>query len=81
MALLSDAGSTRAWRIVRQWILQRDQHVCWLCGRKGANSVDHVVPRERGGTDELGNLRAAHASCNSRRGARTPVAPATSRTW
>lgn len=79
--ILRTTGSTRAWRVRRAFVLARDGYVCWLCGRAGANSVDHVVPRERGGTDDLGNLRAAHLSCNSRRGARTPVAPAPSRAW
>lgn len=29
---------------------------------------DHVVPRSRGGTDEIGNQRPAHKVCNERRG-------------
>lgn len=79
--MLRPGGSTRAWRVRRAFVLQRDHWVCWLCGRAGADSVDHVIPRERGGTDDLGNLRAAHLSCNLRRGVRTPVAPAPSRRW
>ncbi|MFW9180579.1 HNH endonuclease [Corynebacterium striatum] len=41
---------------------------CHLCGRDGADSADHVVPRSLGGPDELANLRPAHRSCNFRRG-------------
>jgi 5-methylcytosine-specific restriction endonuclease McrA len=44
--------------------------VCWLCGGEGADSLDHVIPRSLGGTDELGNLRPAHRACNARRGNR-----------
>lgn len=43
--------------------------ICHLCGCDGADTADHIVPRSRGGTDELANLRPAHRSCNSRRGA------------
>lgn len=51
----------------RRRILERDGYVCWICGGPGANSVDHVIPRARGGTDDDDNLRAAHLSCNSGR--------------
>ena len=60
----------------------RDGQQCWLCGNdvdpsapRGsgwAGSVDHVVPRARGGGNEPGNLRLAHRSCNSRRGSHLP---------
>ena len=63
-------------------LADRDGAVCWLCGNdvdptapRGsgwAGSVDHVVPRARGGGSEPGNLRLAHRSCNSRRGSRLP---------
>lgn len=57
------------WRYQRKRsaILARDGGICWLCGQTGADSVDHVIPRARGGTDDDDNLRAAHLSCNSRR--------------
>ena len=58
---------------------------CWLCGQPGADTADHVVPRSRGGGNELDNLRPAHRRCNSARGnrpARRPAAPIpTSRDW
>jgi hypothetical protein len=60
----------------------RDGWVCWLCDAPidpalpstlpGAASIDHVVPRSRGGTSDLRNLRLAHRRCNGRRGARVP---------
>ena len=63
-------------------LAERDGARCWLCGNdvdpgapRGsgwAGSVDHVVPRARGGGSEPGNLRLAHRSCNSRRGSRLP---------
>lgn len=46
--------------------------VCAICGRPPTPddplTADHIIPRSKGGTD--GPLRAAHRSCNSRRGAR-----------
>lgn len=49
--------------------------VCHLCGRAGADTADHLIPRAGGGPDALPNLRPAHRPCNSRRGDR-PLAPA-----
>lgn len=34
-------------------------------------TVDHVVPRSKGGNDDIANLRPAHAHCNYARGARS----------
>ncbi len=55
----------------------RDEDICWLCGvvvdkrlpgtDPNGPTVDHVVPRENGGTNDLGNLRLAHLRCNSAR--------------
>lgn len=42
--------------------------VCHLCGRPGATTADHVLPRSRGGENVLANLRPAHGRCNSSRG-------------
>lgn len=40
--------------------------ICHLCGNdiKDKITVDHVIPRSKGGTDDLGNLRPAHEYCN-----------------
>lgn len=54
----------------RARVLARDGYVCHLCGLPGADSVDHIIPRSRGGSDDESNLRAAHAVCNNRRGVR-----------
>ena len=62
-------GSTRAWRNLRQHVLQRDRGRCRYCGRL-ASHVDHVVPVVRGGPTHESNLVAACADCNLEKGAR-----------
>jgi 5-methylcytosine-specific restriction endonuclease McrA len=44
-------------------ILERDGYRCMLCG-KPATTVDHILPRSKGGGDEPENLRAACGRCN-----------------
>lgn len=39
--------------------------ICYLCKTHRANTVDHVVPKSRGGTNKLNNLRPACQPCNN----------------
>jgi 5-methylcytosine-specific restriction endonuclease McrA len=76
--------SGRPWRRVRAYILERDGYRCWLCGRIGADTADHVIPLSKGGDPlDPGNLRAAHQRCNSRRQAALPqpVPSGATRRW
>ena len=52
-------------------VLRRDQHICAYCGGR-ADTVDHILPRCRGGGDTWFNLVAACQSCNGLKGDRTP---------
>ena len=56
---------------------ERDGWRCHLCGRRVRRieaTADHLIPRSHGGGDDPINLRLAHRSCNSSRGAgRTPA--------
>jgi 5-methylcytosine-specific restriction endonuclease McrA len=74
---LKDNGSTSQWRKIRQRILQRDGYVCQMCGVEEANSVDHIVPRAAGGSDEEWNLQTLCTSCNSSKGGRFFSVPKT----
>ncbi|MBI5464115.1 MAG: HNH endonuclease [Ignavibacteriales bacterium] len=57
----------------RKNILRRDGHRCQYCGRsEGMLTVDHIVPKARGGVDTWENLVAACVVCNNRKGDRTP---------
>ena len=57
----------------RKNILKRDNHTCQYCGiRSVPMTIDHVIPRQRGGEDSWYNLVAACVICNMRKGNRTP---------
>lgn len=47
--------------------------LCFLCGQKGADSLDHLVPMATGGPNALFNLITAHHGCNARKGSRPAV--------
>lgn len=59
-------------RITRKAVLARDSWTCQYCGSKAALTIDHVVPRSRGGTSEWDNIVASCAGCNRRKGDRLP---------
>lgn len=55
----------KGWAKKRRRILARDAAICYVCGRAGANEVDHVVAASRGGTDDDSNLKAIHKGCHA----------------
>jgi len=58
-------------RLCKREILRRDQHRCQYCGREtGQLTLDHIVPRYRGGGHSWDNLVAACPQCNRRKGGR-----------
>ncbi len=58
-------------RVTRDGVLRRDRYSCTYCGKR-ADTVDHVLPRCRGGGDTWVNLVAACQPCNGLKGDRTP---------
>ena len=57
----------------RKNILRRDGHRCQYCGKTEAVlTVDHVVPKAKGGPDTWENLVAACVQCNNSKGDRSP---------
>jgi 5-methylcytosine-specific restriction endonuclease McrA len=58
--------------VTRRGVLRRDQFHCAYCG-KSATTIDHVLPRSRGGADSWENLVACCLSCNNTKGDRTPT--------
>jgi 5-methylcytosine-specific restriction endonuclease McrA len=60
-------------RLSRREVFVRDGHACQYCGRQVARmTLDHVVPRHRGGSHSWDNLVAACGDCNHRKGGRMP---------
>ena len=61
--------------VTRRGVLNRDYHTCQYCGRRLPSaelSLDHVLPRSRGGRTTWENIVAACKPCNHRKGNRTP---------
>jgi 5-methylcytosine-specific restriction endonuclease McrA len=59
--------------LTRRNLFHRDGHRCQYCGASAQQlSVDHVVPRSRGGLDTWENVTTACLPCNVRKGNRTP---------
>ena len=59
------------WKRIRERILRRDGFICVYCHEQ-ANTVDHVQPISKGGTDEPDNLVAACGKCNSKKSNKLP---------
>jgi 5-methylcytosine-specific restriction endonuclease McrA len=59
-------------KMTRKEVLQRDEHQCQYCGRRSHDlTLDHVMPRHRGGQHTWENVVAACKGCNHRKGGRT----------
>lgn len=54
----------------RRGVLRRDRRQCGYCGRPAA-TVDHVIPKSRGGDSSWQNMVACCAPCNVRKGDKT----------
>jgi 5-methylcytosine-specific restriction endonuclease McrA len=58
-------------RLTRREIFRRDSFTCQYCGQRSAHpTLDHVVPRHRGGKHTWENLVTACTRCNHRKGGR-----------
>jgi 5-methylcytosine-specific restriction endonuclease McrA len=57
--------------VTRRGVLRRDNHRCGYCGN-AASTIDHVLPRSRGGANSWENLVACCLRCNNVKSDRTP---------
>lgn len=59
--------------LTRKNILRRDGFKCAYCGRSDLPlTIDHVIPKARGGDETWENLITACTVCNNKKGDRTP---------
>lgn len=54
---------------VREMVYERDGHACVYCGDNSRLTVDHVIPKSRGGSNTTTNLVTCCFYCNSAKGA------------
>lgn len=56
----------------RKNIYLRDNHTCQYCGKKGGNlTIDHIIPKSKGGGERWSNVVVCCARCNNRKAAQT----------
>src|SRR2546430_16395736 len=59
-------------KIPRRAVFPRDSWTCQYCGSRSNLTVDHVIPRSKGGASSWDNIVSSCAPCNRRKGDRTP---------
>ena len=58
----------------RRSLLSRDNYTCQYCGStEHPLTIDHVIPKSRGGKTEWTNVVAACVACNRKKGNKMPV--------
>ena len=63
---------TRTLRANRNRIYKRDNHQCVYCGSNKNLTLDHVIPKSRGGTNDWTNLVTSCFKCNLKKANKTP---------
>jgi len=59
-------------KINRHRLFKRDNHECVYCGSKKNLTVDHILPKSRGGDNTWTNLITCCSNCNRQKGDKTP---------
>ena len=62
-------------KLTKREILRRDSYTCQYCGAQPGSeelTIDHVLPRSRGGVSSWENCVLACMACNKRKADRTP---------
>ncbi|OZH54670.1 HNH endonuclease [Hydrocoleum sp. CS-953] len=73
---LTMASQERVWKVPpvnRREVLKRDHHRCQYCGTTKRLTLDHVIPRSKGGKHSWDNVVTACERCNAFKGNRTPT--------
>lgn len=61
-----DAGTKSGGDVKRSKLLARDGDECWFCGLPMADdcTIEHLVPKSKGGGNRMDNYALAHGACN-----------------
>ena len=61
-------GYDSRWERLRAQAMRRDMYLCQPCKRAGrvtpASAVDHIMPKAKGGADDLANLQSICGPCH-----------------
>jgi 5-methylcytosine-specific restriction endonuclease McrA len=70
---LTSGNPERQWKVPpvnRREVFRRDHHACQYCGSTKRLTLDHIIPRSKGGTHTWDNVVTACEKCNSSKGDR-----------
>jgi 5-methylcytosine-specific restriction endonuclease McrA len=70
---LTIGNPERLWKVPpvnRREVLRRDNHLCQYCGSRHRLTLDHVIPRSKGGLHTWDNVVTACERCNGTKGDR-----------
>jgi len=67
----SQVSRRKRFTLAEMKVLDRDGYKCHYCGETECLTIDHVVPRSKGGTNEQSNLLTACHGCNASKGAKS----------
>ena len=60
-------------KLLRKEIFRRDSYTCQYCGKRTHQlTIDHIIPRHKGGQHRWENLVSACRACNRKKGGKTP---------
>jgi 5-methylcytosine-specific restriction endonuclease McrA len=68
---MTSGNPERHWKVPpvnRRGVLARDNHGCQYCGSRHGLTLDHVMPRSKGGLHTWENVVTACARCNGLKG-------------
>lgn len=60
---------------ISRQVFARDGYKCLFCGSTDNLAADHIIPKSKGGGNELSNLQTLCKSCNSKKGTKYPYKP------
>lgn len=70
----NERGYGWQWQKIRKQALERDSYLCQDCKAKDiltpAAQVDHIIPKAKGGSNDLDNLRSLCRPCHDQKSAR-----------